>query len=362
MARDVRDLHEPGEFEAAYIVLVIKAMLLFMCCVGSGSSRRSMGSRPVDEITEVDTPIPTPPRSLRVVGHDVSDAETDEEVDPRLQALEADPRKILDSLERLSARVDHPLRVSFSDQAPLSEWAEDPTLISGADRLIASLNATDQVFSGAAPDSAAATTGSPVASASAVSPPGTPASRVSREIEKLENEARNPRETALDHLRRYQEMTAFKIGGDAKVRVVPSFIAKLYRTGRTAVREMEEFARSKGLEKCHTAAELPTLALIADRLLGGSSEMEVINMPAVEAICSRMYGLTRALEDVHCEADWLKPQSFPGKWRSKIKWALLDEYGVMALDSHEYAVPEADEEVSRRRTLRPRRAPSPNRG
>lgn len=94
---------------------------------------------------------------------------------------------------------------------------------------------------------------------------------------------------------------------------------------------MEEFLRSTGLEKCHTAAELPTLALILDRLLDGSVEVEVINMPAVEAIFRRMY----------FEADCLKSQA-------NITWALHGEYDVKALDSHEYAVPEAGEEVSRR--------------
>ena len=173
-------------------------------------------------------------------------------------------------------------------------------------------------------------------------------SPVRKEIQRLEAEAANPREAALDHLRRFQKLEQFLVGGDAQVRVAPTFIAKLYRTGRSAVREMEELIRAKGLEKCHTAAELPTLALVLDRLMMQTSNPDVINMPAVEAICRRMYGLTRAFGDVKCEADWQKPRNHRGKFKSKVKWALLEEYDVRALDNNELSVPEADEEVTQR--------------
>ena len=74
----------------------------------------------------------------------------------------------------------------------------------------------------------------------------------------------------------------------------------------------------------------------------------MINAPALEAICRRIYGLARAFEDVHKEADWQKPRNFQGKWKSKVKWQLLEEYGVRALEHNELAVPEADEEVVQR--------------
>eukprot|EP00972_Heterocapsa_arctica_P111426 16404941-Heterocapsa_arctica.AAC.1 len=78
-------------------------------------------------------------------------------------------------------------------------------------------------------------------------------------------------------------------------------------------------------------------------------------MPAVEAICRRMYGLTRAFEDVTKESDWQKPKNHQGKWRSKVKWQLLEEFDVKALEQNEYAVPEADEEVATRQAESPLR-------
>ena len=83
--------------------------------------------------------------------------------------------------------------------------------------------------------------------------------------------------------------------------------------------------------------------------LGDLAEhLPVVNLPAVEAICRRIYGLLLAFEDVHGEADWKKPRQAGGSWRSKVKWQLLQEYGVRSLDSSEWHVAEADQEVSER--------------
>eukprot|EP00974_Lingulodinium_polyedra_P046942 4501466-Lingulodinium_polyedra.AAC.1 len=59
-------------------------------------------------------------------------------------------------------------------------------------------------------------------------------------------------------------------------------IAKLYRNGRTATRELEEFARARGIERCHAAAELPTLGLVLDRLVAQDGHEDVINLSTVE--------------------------------------------------------------------------------
>ena len=111
---------------------------------------------------------------------------------------------------------------------------------------------------------------------------------------------------------------------------------------------MEEFVRSRGLEQCHSALELPTLGLILDRLVLSTSDAAVVNMSAVEAICRKIYGLLRAFEDVHGLDDWKAPRNHSGKWRSKIKWDLLKEYDVQALESSEWSIADADDEVSER--------------
>ena len=85
-------------------------------------------------------------------------------------------------------------------------------------------------------------------------------------------------------------------------------VAKLYEYGRTASRELGEFVRSRGLEKCHATMELPTLGLILDSLVVDSAPAEVINTPAVEVVCRKVYGLNRAFEDAKSENDWKMPK------------------------------------------------------
>ena len=90
------------------------------------------------------------------------------------------------------------------------------------------------------------------------------------------------------------------------------------------------------------------LGLLLDKLIVMGQNVDVVNLPAVEVICRKLYGLVRAFEDVQSEAGWKQPRDHKGKWSSKIKWQLLHEYDVRSLESTEWAVPEADEEVSER--------------
>ena len=90
------------------------------------------------------------------------------------------------------------------------------------------------------------------------------------------------------------------------------------------------------------------LGLLLDRLIVMTKDVDIVNLPAVEAICRKVYGLIRCFEDVACEDDWKPPRNHNGKWRSKIKWDLLKEYEVRSLESSEWVIQEADDEVSER--------------
>ena len=62
----------------------------------------------------------------------------------------------------------------------------------------------------------------------------------------------------------------------------------------------------------------------------------------------RIYGALCAFEDVREESDWKQPRGSGGKWKSKVKWGLLKEYDVKALEGSDWRIPEADKEVSDR--------------
>lgn len=214
LGRDLREMHNVGGLESAYLAVGITLTMTFLCCAGSRSGGLRGGRGADASGPEAGTPVPTPPRPPRLCGHDASDAETDEKVDPRIQALESNQKRILEALDRLSSRVEAPRRVTFADQVPLSERVEATVLLSGVDRLIARFNAHEKTVTADTSPSGASTAVSSDPPPGPRSPPSSPSPR---EIERLDIEARNARETALDHLRRYQEMSASQIGGDAKV-------------------------------------------------------------------------------------------------------------------------------------------------
>ena len=95
--------------------------------------------------------------------------------------------------------------------------------------------------------------------------------------------------------------------------------------------------------------KLPTLGLILDRLVVDSDSAEVINMPAIEVVCRKVYGLIWAFGDVKSKNDWkMRKGADAGKRKSKVKWALHQEYDVKFLDSSDWSIPEADREVADR--------------
>ena len=57
------------------------------------------------------------------------------------------------------------------------------------------------------------------------------------------------------------------MGAGVKARTAPHMMTKLYKHGKTAVREMQDYLEEHGLKRCHVAAELVTLALLMDRLV-----------------------------------------------------------------------------------------------
>ena len=118
---------------------------------------------------------------------------------------------------------------------------QDPAVQEGVEALIQRLRASQGAASA---DSAVAAPATPRSGPSSnespfqVVPsfPSSPESTVQRHIRRLEEESKSPNDAAMEHLRRFAEKESFRIGGDAKVRVAPGMIAKLYRHGRTATR------------------------------------------------------------------------------------------------------------------------------
>ena len=123
-------------------------------------------------------------------------------------------------------------------------------------------------------------------------------------------------------------------------------LAHLYRLGRSAKIEVQEYIARRELDICHAAQELLLLSVFLDRMVG--EKFEMTNSDSVEVMCRRVYAFWKAFEDVQQIGDWKQPRGSSGKWKSKVKWGFLKEYDVKALEGSDWRIPEADKEVSER--------------
>ena len=109
--------------------------------------------------------------------------------------------------------------------------------------------------------------------------------------------------------------------------MAPTVLSKVYRSGRSAKQEVQEWLRSKELTKAPIANEMLVLAMMLDRMMSCGDYKGLINSQASELSCLRMYAIMKAYEGVTCEADWKRPRNANGaKWRSKVDWSLGEEY------------------------------------
>ena len=237
-------MHQEGSFDLFYIVASFVWVLVFFWACRSSSPHEHDGPG-----------LHSPPLSPRTMGMDASGAESEEEVDPGIKSFQESQAELIRMMRSLqgnsasnSSNESTPRPAGQPANASLSQ---DSEVLAGVDRLIERMQKTENMVNddrGPTPSAVKAEVGSlPTDTAKGpmfVGPPGlvpkVDSADLTQVIERLEKEAANPREAALQHLRRFQQVDNFVVGGDAKVRIAPTLIAKLYKSGRTAVKEMEE--------------------------------------------------------------------------------------------------------------------------
>ena len=175
---------------------------------------------------------------------------------------------------------------------------------------------------------------------------GRPDEELQERIQLLKDESRNPRDGLLATLEKFKHVRMTPVGG-VKTRVAPTVLHKLYRSGRTAKIELGEWLRSKELQRASISSEVTMLAMVLDRMMAEGAYEQLINSPAAELTCLRLYAIWKAYENVKCVSDWQRPkgQQSGSKWRSKVDWALADEYLKVDGDA-ELTNMRADDEVT----------------
>jgi hypothetical protein len=60
----------------------------------------------------------------------------------------------------------------------------------------------------------------------------------------------------------------------------------------------------------------------------------------------RLYAFEQAFQEVHQESDWRAPRGEGAKkWRTKVRWGVLDSLDLYALEAESSQIPEVDQEA-----------------
>jgi hypothetical protein len=106
------------------------------------------------------------------------------------------------------------------------------------------------------------------------------------------------------------------------------------------------FLEPKGLMKSSIASEVKVLARTADSLFD-SDDPDVINSYSLELVMRRLYGFEKAFEFVEGEEGWRPPKGEAAKkWKSKVKWGLLDAFDLQSLEGKKLGIEKVDREAS----------------
>ena len=105
--------------------------------------------------------------------------------------------------------------------------------------------------------------------------------------------------------------------------------------------------REKELSGNHIEHELMVLGMAIDSQV--KADDNFINTEACEILCRRVYGLRRAFSEVKCRGDWQQPRGQGArKWKSKVRWALLDEIDMRALRQDLETIEPVEEDLKKR--------------
>jgi hypothetical protein len=89
------------------------------------------------------------------------------------------------------------------------------------------------------------------------------------------------------------------------------------------------------------------LCMLLDKCV--MSQDDFINTEACEVLCRRLYALKRAFQNVQSQQDWKQPKGGAGsKWKTKVRWDLIGEIDVSAMNSNETLIPGVEKEIEAR--------------
>ena len=157
----------------------------------------------------------------------------------------------------------------------------------------------------------------------------------------------SPKDQLVSHLGNYSPTVEWKLPQDLKARVAPALLMQVFQNHSTFREFVKEYIKEKELTGNHIEHELLVLAMAIDSQV--RSDDNFINAEACEILCRRVYGLRRAFSEVKCRADWQQPKGQGAhKWKSKVRWSLLEEIDMRALRDDLETIEPVEEDLRRR--------------
>jgi len=204
---------------------------------------------------------------------------------------------------------------------------------------------------------AAAHSGAPPGSASSIeaqagsadgsSSPIQPMSKSWIDLGPLKEAMEDPKQRLVENLERLKEEPLFSLPANVKERVAPGLLVQIYTHAGSAVQFAKEWIHSKELEKNHVGHEMLLHCMTLDRMIRASPDF--IATEGCEIICSRIYALRRAFQDVHSQQDWKQPKGqSAAKWRSKVRWDLANEIDWRSHLGGDDTLPNVEKDIQER--------------
>ena len=166
-------------------------------------------------------------------------------------------------------------------------------------------------------------------------------------VKGLDDSFKDMREMAKEKLSGYESEVSWTIPGGIKTRVAPSMVARLYRSGATAVSNIREMFRLKQLEGNHMAEEALLISMMLDRSMI-EAPPEWINYKTTELALRRLHGIERAFENVKQRSDWKPPNGAKSGWKSRVNYTLLEELDSSKSDQDGLLIDGVEKELRER--------------
>ncbi|CAK0837144.1 unnamed protein product [Prorocentrum cordatum] len=154
------------------------------------------------------------------------------------------------------------------------------------------------------------------------------------------------RSVAMEKLEAYREEVAWALAGGIKTRVTPRMIARIYRSGGTAVQIAKDFIRTQELDGNYLADELLMVAMLIDRGMV-EAPAEWINYKTTESAFRRIHAVERAFEMVRTSHNWRAPKQ-PKEWKSKVNYPVLSELNPMNCSDEDVLIEGVEKELRER--------------